>query len=93
MEALPHELIDRVRELRPRHPTAVIVADFYRRIGYSGHGSGTGEEDECLWFCLADYKAEPDHFDARHDGKRGCVSAFYGWGDECSDMRLHGLRR
>ena len=93
MEALPDELIDRIRELRPRRPTAVMIEDFYRRIGYSGHGSGTGEEDEDLLWCLSDYKAEPDYFDARHDGKRGCVRAFYGWGDECSDMRLHGLRR
>ena len=93
MEALPDELIDRIRDLRPRHPTAVMIEDFYRRIGYSGHGSGTGEEDEDLLWCLSDHRAAPDYFDSKHDGKRGCVRAFYGWGDELSDMRLHGLRR
>ena len=84
MEALPDEPIDHIGELRPRHPCAVIIADFMRQIGYN--------DEEGMWFCLNDYKAEPDYFDARHDGKRGCVRSFYGWGDEFSDMRLHGLR-
>ena len=85
MEALPHELIDHIRELRPRHPCACMIADFMRRIGYN--------DEEGISFALEDYRSEPDVFDSAHDGARGCVPSFYGWGDECSDMRLHGLRR
>ena len=92
MERLPQELIDGIHDFRPVRPTAEVVRDFYARIGYAGFENGIGEEDECLWFCFADYEAEPDYFDARHDGRRGCVAAFYRWGDECSDPRLHGGR-
>ena len=62
-----------------------MIADFMSRIGYN--------DDEGIIFCLEDYRAEPDYFDARHDGKRGCVKAFYGWGTEFDDLRLHGGRR
>lgn len=92
MEGLPEELIDLIHQYRPVHPCAAIVSDFYQRIGYAGYVSGLGEEEEDLFFCLADYKAEPDYFDVRHDGKRGCVPAFYRWGQEWNDPRLHGGR-
>ena len=93
MPELPDELWATVHELRPVHPCAAAIKDFYERIGYAGVDNGVGEEDECIGFCLADYRAEPDYFDVRHDGKRGCVKAWYDWGDECSDPRLHGGRR
>jgi hypothetical protein len=62
-----------------------MIADFMRRIGYN--------DDEGIRFALNDYKAEPDYFDSEHDGVRGCVRAFYAWGDELGDQRLHGGRR
>ncbi len=52
MECLPEELIDRIHEFRPVHPTAVMISDFYRRIGYAGYENGIGEDDEDLSFCL-----------------------------------------
>ena len=39
-----------------------------------------------------DYIKEPDYFDARFNGKRGCVRAFYKWRSEIDDPRLHGGR-
>ena len=92
MEKLPETLIQHIHGYRPVHPCAVAIRDFYKRIGYAGVDNGIGEEDECLWFCLADYKAEPDYFDTKHDGKRGCVKAWYRWGDETNDPRCHGGR-
>ena len=73
----------------PVHPCARMIASFLRRIGYSVAGEDEGED---LLFCLHDYRAEPDYFDCRHDGKRGCVRAFYRWGTEWDDPRLHGGR-
>ena len=49
-------------------------------------------DEEGIVFCLCDYRAVPDYFDSRHDGKRGCVRSFYSWGDETNDPRLHGGR-
>ncbi len=92
MEKLPGALIQHIHEFRPVHPCAVAIKDFYKRIGYAGVDNGVGEEEEWLWFCLADYRAEPDYFDSRHDMKRGCVRAWYRWGDETNDPRRHGGR-
>ena len=85
MEGLPEELQARIHDFRPAHPCAKMVADFMDRIGYN--------DEQGITFCLEDYRAEPDYFDARHDGRRGCVKAFYGWGTEFDDARLHGGRR
>ena len=85
MEGLPEELQALIHDFRPVHPCAKMVANFMDRIGYN--------DEEGITFCLEDYRAEPDYFDARHDGKRGCVKAFYGWGTEVDDFRLHGGRR
>ena len=85
MEGLPENLQARIHEFRPVHPCAKMLSDFMARMGYN--------DEEGIIFCLEDYRAEPDYFDARHDGKRGCVKAFYGWGTEFDDPRLHGGRR
>ena len=86
---LPESLVPTIRAFVAPHPCAVMIADFYQRIGYCVPGD---EEGEDLRFCLHDYRAEPDYFDCRHDGKRGCVRAFYRWGTEWDDPRLHGGR-
>ena len=84
MENLPEVLQAHIHELRPVHPCAKMIASFLNRIGYN--------DDEGMRFCLEDYRQEPDYFDSQYDGKRGCVSAFYGWGEEWNDPRLHGGR-
>lgn len=84
MEDLPEGLHALIHEFRPVHPCAKMIASFLDRIGYN--------DEEGICFCLTDYKQEPDYFDSRYDGKRGCVRAFYGWGDEWNDARLHGGR-
>ena len=91
MEKLPASIIKHIHGYRPVHPCATAIKNFYKRIGYAGSGRGVGEEER-LWFCLADYRAEPDYFDSRHDRKGRCVEAFYRWGDEFGDPRLHGGR-
>ncbi len=90
---LPEDLARLILSFVPPHHCATLIADFFKRIGYSGHKKGISEEDEDISFCLADYRAEPDFFDCRHDARRGCVRAFYDWGDERDDPRLHGGRR
>ena len=85
MEELPEEFQAPLHEFRPVHPCAKMVADFMSRIGYNN--------EEGITFCSEDYRAEPDYFDARHDGQRGCVKASYGWGSEFDDPRIHGGRR
>ena len=84
MDSVLQELVGLIHKFRPVHPCATLIADFMRRIGYN-------DEDGIL-FLLEDYRQEPDYFDARHDGNRGCVNSFYGWGKEWDDPRLHGGR-
>ena len=84
MDALPQELIDHIHDFRPRHPAALMIEDFMRRIGYN--------DEQGISFALEDYRQEPDYFDAAHDGARGCVPSFYGWGEEWDDPRVHGGR-
>lgn len=92
MDRLPEELIRHIHSFRPVHPCAAMVRDFYTRIGYSGPDDGGDGEAENLPWCLEDYRHEPDYFDVKHDGKRGCVPSFYGFGDEWDDPRVHGGR-
>ena len=84
MEGLPEELQALIHDFRPVHPCAKMVADFMARISYN--------DEKGIGFCMADYKAEPDFFDARHDGKRGCAESWYRFGAEWDDPRLHGGR-
>lgn len=84
MESLPPPLQQLIHDSRPVHPCAAMIADFMLRVGYT--------DDEGISFALEDYRQEPDYFDSAHDGKRGCVPSFYGFGDEWDDPRVHGLR-
>ncbi len=79
----PEDLQAVIHDFRPVHPCAKMIAAFLDRIGYN--------DDEGMRFCIMDYRAAPDYFDSRCDGKRGCVRAFYRWlGPD--DPRLHGGR-
>ena len=84
MEGLPEELQAHIHELRPVPPCAKMMAALLKRIGYN--------DDEGMLYCPEDYRQEPDYLDSRYDRKRGCVSSFYGWGEEWDDERLHGGR-
>lgn len=85
MEGLPEDIQAHIHDFRPIHPCAKMIADFMARMGYN--------DDEGICFCMEGYRAEPDYFDGKHEGKRGCVKAFYSWGAEFDDPRLHGGRR
>jgi hypothetical protein len=103
MENLPPELQDHINSYRQVHPLADIMSAFIKRIQFSP--CSPLEKRPCcccldplhcgdcepFTFAVLEYRSEPDYFDNPH-GNRACVRAFYGWGSEVSDMRLHGSR-
>ena len=94
MERLPEELISKIREYRPVHPTARVMRAFIERLRWEPCNPLAerlcGCCEDSTWcrdcegfagFAIHDYRAEPDWFDGPY-GDRAMTRRFYRWGSD-----------